>query len=175
MNPLGATISSVASLREPKSAVRPRATSFALGIVLISIIGAAISSLFLFAHSVGLLVSAVIAIATGLAGLLSLVLGNAQRVNLIHDLSATAAERRAYLENNSGEHDEILKELHDYEAALFEVSAYEQARQISRYIEDKGGLPSTSRPGSDGNDKPPSSRGGDGKDKPPSSHGFPHG
>ena len=84
----------MASQQEPISAGRPPATSFVLGIILIAIIGAGISSLFLFTHNVGLLASAIIAIVIGSAGLFSLVWGNIKRVRLIRDLSVYAAKQR---------------------------------------------------------------------------------
>jgi hypothetical protein len=153
-------ISSVASQQGPIPATRPRATSFVLGIMLIAIIGAAISSLLLFTHSVGLLASAIIAIAVGLVGLFYLVWGNIQRARLIYDSSAAVAEMEAYLKENPSKREEILRELHDYEAALLEVSAYELALQISRFIADKGGLRSPSGLGWVDSGKRPSGSGG---------------
>lgn len=167
------------SEQEPISAARPRATSFVLGIVLIAIIGAAISSLFLFTHSVGLFASALIAIAVGLAGLFSLAWGNIERARLIYDFSASAAEKRAYLEKNvadPAERDRILSELHDYEAALSEVSAYKEASQISRTIADVGGLPPSESPSarSAGRESPPAPKtGGKRSSDPDAGHEFP--
>lgn len=134
-------ISSVAGQHEPIPGVRPPMTSFVLGIVLIAIIGAAISSLFLFTHSVGLLASAFIAIVIGLAGLFSLVWGNIQRVRLIRDLGASAAKKEACLKNNSGDRAEILKELRDYEEALRDVRADKQASQITQFVWDEVSKP----------------------------------
>ena len=134
-------ISSVAGQHEPIPGVRPPTTSFVLGIVLIAIIGAAISSLFLFTIASAFSPPHSLQLSLVWRGSFPLVWGNIQRVRLIRDLGASAAKKEACLKNNSGDRAEILKELRDYEEALRDVRADKQASQITQFVWDEVSKP----------------------------------
>ena len=138
---------------------RPPATAFSLGALLILIIGSAVAILFLIPPSdvkvnlrtIGIPLSNDVPLSTviaasgaaiGMIGFIFLVSGNARRLRLIYDFTSSAYELNARLarrgeERNSPSEVYLLRE---YEDALLRLGAYEQARLVSRLIEQNGGL-----------------------------------
>jgi hypothetical protein len=139
-------------LEEPVPQARPRATAYALGVLLIAIIGSAIAILFVipsrdlvfrrvdgttFVVTHANIWLATIGLAFGLIALIFLVSGNTRRLRLIYEFTASAAELTAELaQEEFGEEDYNQKreDLRNYKNALLKLGAYEQALQVSRWI-----------------------------------------
>jgi hypothetical protein len=146
--------------REPREARIPSAslpkTAFSLGALLILIIGSAIAILFLISPSnfsvnlprIGIHLNVDVPLSTvvaasgatiGVIGLISLASGNARRLRLINEFTASAYELNASLDSRA-DHDEVpyfpeeIHELQQYEKALLRLGAYEHARLVSRLI-----------------------------------------
>jgi hypothetical protein len=123
----------------------PQATAFGLGVVLLAIMAAGISSLFLFTRTAFILAWAIIAAITGGVGLISLVLGNIRRASLIREISTDAEENAKYLENHpdadAATQQKFFDRMAEYKEALLEVGAHEQVSQVSRLIVKEGGQP----------------------------------
>lgn len=160
--------------REPPEiwipSARPLSSAFFLGALLVLIAGSAIAIPFLIPssnfmvnlQSIKIPLNIEVPLSTlvagggaviSLAGLISLVSGNARRLRLINDFTASAYElnarltasyearqaRQAERREESYFQFEAVAALRDYEDALLRLSAYEQAHLVSRLIEQNGG------------------------------------
>ena len=111
-------------LEEPVPQARPRATAYALGVLLIAIIGSAIAILFVipsrdlvfrrvdgttFVVTHANIWLATIGLAFGLIALIFLVSGNTRRLRLIYEFTASAAELTAELAQEEFGEEEIPK------------------------------------------------------------------
>lgn len=133
----------VSSSSSRSLSAHPGATAFGLGVVLLAIMAAGISSLFLFTHTAFVLAWAIIAVIISGVGLIFLVLGNIKRVSLINEISTDAEENAEYLENHRDVNTQraFFDTMAEYKEALREVGALAQASQISDLIVKKGGQP----------------------------------
>jgi hypothetical protein len=141
--------------------VRPRPSAFILGALLVLISGSCILIPFFIPASKFLVsvpknqihlnihvplstVAAAGGAAIGLIGLVFLIAGNARRLRLIYDLTASARELNALMARRSESDEQVylragLDELRDYEDALLRLGAYEQASLVSGMIVENGG------------------------------------
>jgi hypothetical protein len=143
--------------REPRiPPAGPPKSAFFLGALLILVIGSAIAILFLISPSnfsvslprIGIRLNIDVPLSTvvaasgatiGVIGLIFLVSGNARRLRLINDFTASAYELAASLDARADRSEERyfpdeIHELRDYEDALLRLGAYEHARLVSRLI-----------------------------------------
>jgi hypothetical protein len=146
------------------SPARPRVTAYVLGVLLIAIIGSSIAMLFLIRHSKYMfrlssihgvhstfsvsasVIAAAIGVIFGLWGLKCLISGNARRLRLIYEFSASAVELAAALAEGEESRSLAIENLSDYEKALVQLGAYQQALQVSRLIVLSGGRAHINRP-----------------------------
>lgn len=120
----------------PASALRPPASAFALGAVLIAMIGGSIAILFLFNRSSFALGLASVGIAVSLVGLIFLIYGNSKRTRLIIEFSTHAAELMTALRyaDDYRYRQRAFARLRELQRALLILHANDEALKISRWV-----------------------------------------
>jgi hypothetical protein len=140
---LAARVSSVSSSSLRSLSAHPQATAYGLGVVLLAIMAAGISSLFLFTRTAFVLAWAIIAVIISGVGLIFLVLGNIRRASLIQEINTDVKEEAEYLEKHpdAATQQAFVETMAEYKKALLDVGAPAQASQVSQLIVEKGGRP----------------------------------